>query len=150
MNPKTTNDIFSLPSSNTMTKKYYDPTAVNTNSYSNQPITAASNVYQTATTAFSQNQPNAVNAMQLQQMYDGRDTNAYTSELRNNVGEVNPITNIQGYVSNFLADEIKEAINFNLPDSYTSNSPEVKEYIRKVILVDERVFQDQVSEFDIN
>lgn len=112
-------------------------------------MTTASNVYQT-TTDSSQSQYNAVNAMQLQQMYDGRGTNTYISGLQNNIGVTQPITNLQGYVFDCLADEIKKAIILNLPDSYTSNNPEVKDYIEQIILVDRTVFHDQVSEFYIN
>lgn len=112
-------------------------------------MTTASNVYQTTTTS-SESQPNAVNTMQLQQMYDGRGTNTYISGLQNNIGVAQPITNLREYVFDGLADEIRKAINLNLPDSYTSNSPEVKDYIRQIILVDRIVFQDQVSEFYIN
>jgi len=53
----------------------------------------------------------------------------------------NQATNIAPeYVSHVLATNIRNAINSNLPDSYTVDSPEVNKYTRKVISVVETGF----------
>lgn len=54
-------------------------------------------------------------------------------------------TNTQGDVPGLLADEIKNAILLNLPEPYTRESPEVKEYIRQVIATVGIVYRKQVG-----
>lgn len=140
MNPKITEDNFSLSPSNTLINKNYRQSAP-------KIITPnMDNLYQ-PTSVFSQSQPSAVNAMQ-QQMYDSSRTSKINYEPQDNIGDIHQIPNL--YVLNVLDDEIKKAINLNLPDFYTSDNPEVIEYTRQVTLIDKTVFQEQVGNMIYN
>jgi len=82
-----------------------------------------------------------------QQMYYGSrtDRNYYGSQY-DNIGIVSQSANTQNYVLNSLADAITSAVRSNVPDPYSIDSPEVKEYIQQVIVTIEIVFKNQVRD----
>ncbi|XP_060842368.1 transcription factor mef2A-like isoform X2 [Rhopalosiphum padi] len=114
--------------------------------YYNQPTTAALFTGQQPTVDYSVSQPATENMLGQQQMYYGSrtDRNYYGSQY-DNIGIVSQSANTQNYVLNSLADAITSAVRSNVPDPYSIDSPEVKEYIQQVIVTIEIVFKNQID-----
>lgn len=80
-------------------------------------------------------------SVQQQVNNDGIDLN---NKSQDNINYSQIAKNTQtSYYTDTLVDEIKNAIYSNLPKSYTSNNPEINEYIRQIILAVGILYQDQ-------
>jgi len=92
---------------------------------------------------FSASQPML---QQQQTYYDGiTDMNYYGSQYNNNNRVAPQPANTQNYVLNSLVDAITSAIRSNVPDPYSIDTPEVKEYTQQVIVTVELVYKNQVK-----
>jgi len=102
------------------------------------------NAYSQPTTHFFTIQP-ITNTMQQRQSYSNKKTSMNEYGPENDNGVAQQTRNIPEYVPDFLANEIRNAINSNLPILYTSHSSRVNEYTQKVISVIGREFKYQVT-----
>lgn len=153
ISPKTTTEpVHNFPMIASLKKKDYKSTTSdpNTNSNYNQPSTVPSsmnmNTYRPPTEN-TLNQPYSqqiisskpyIDTKKQQQMYN----NEYESEDK--IGAAQQTPNTRGYILDMLTNEIRTQIYSHLPDSYSSYSPEVEEYCRKVMFTVEMFFQNQV------
>jgi hypothetical protein len=165
--PKTTSEpVLNLPTIASLKKKKYQSTSdPNTDSYNNQPKTASStmimNTYRqpTAKTGIYLDKPYS---QQLLSSISNVDTkkhqkHMYNSEINganidyneyeswDSIRTAQQAPNTRGYVSDMLTNEIRTQVYTNLPDSYSSNSPEVEEYCRQVMFAVEIFFRNQVK-----
>ncbi|XP_025411145.1 putative uncharacterized protein DDB_G0282133 isoform X2 [Sipha flava] len=165
--PKTTSEpVLNLPTIASLKKKKYQSTSdPNTDSYNNQPKTASStmimNTYRqpTAKTGIYLDKPYS---QQLLSSISNVDTkkhqkHMYNSEINganidyneyeswDSIRTAQQAPNTRGYVSDMLTNEIRTQVYTNLPDSYSSNSPEVEEYCRQVMFAVEIFFRNQIN-----
>ncbi|XP_022170370.1 eukaryotic translation initiation factor 4 gamma-like isoform X2 [Myzus persicae] len=85
---------------------------------------------------------------QQQQTYYGGATNMNyygSQDYNNNIGFLPQPVNTQNYVFNALVEAITAAIRSNVPDPYSIDTPEVKEYTHQVIVTVEIVFKNQID-----
>lgn len=78
-------------------------------------------------------------------MHNGvTDMNNYGSQYTYNNRVTPQPANTQNYVVSSLVDAITTAIRSNVPDPYSIDTPEVKEYTQQVILTVEIIYKNQV------
>lgn len=120
------------------------------NTYNQQKIDQPSTDISTNqfTNAFSASQPIINTIQQQQQQQQQPHMSCYSSGTNTNGYQSQQNENTRKQLMNYLRNQIKNAVDANLPESINRNSPEVDAYVQQVTSVVEMVFQNQVRKIN--
>lgn len=89
------------------------------------------------TNYFESQSTNSVRSQQISSKTD------FNGSQNNGIAQLAEST--QGFVPKLLANEIKNAVNLNLPEPYTYESPDVQKYIQQLIATVGVIYRNQVK-----